>query len=56
VCANKRDLVSTPPRTQTIASEWRNGIRALNGEDMKGTTGRFPDKKGVYHWDNPNPA
>lgn len=43
-------------RAKIIDSEWRNGIRALNGEDMKGTTGRFPDKKGVYHWDNPNPA
>ena len=38
-------------RAQIIDAEWRNGIRALNGEDMQGVTGRFPDKKGVFHWD-----
>jgi hypothetical protein len=38
-------------RTRLIDAEWRNGIRALNGEDMQGVTGRFPDKKGVFHWD-----
>ncbi len=42
-------------RAELIDSEWRNGIRrrALNGEDMCGTSGRFPgpDKDGVFHWD-----
>jgi hypothetical protein len=42
-------------RAQIIDAEWRNGVRALNGEDMKGTTGRFPDKNGVYR-DNTTPA
>jgi hypothetical protein len=38
-------------RAGLIAAEWENGIRALNGEDMKETTGRFPDKNGTFHWD-----
>jgi hypothetical protein len=38
-------------RARLIDAEWRNGIRALNGEDMQGVTGRFPDKDGVFHWD-----
>jgi hypothetical protein len=38
-------------RARLIDAEWRNGIRALNGEDMAGITGRFPDKDGVFHWD-----
>jgi hypothetical protein len=38
-------------RAQIIDAEWRNGIRALNGEDMQGVTGQFPDKQGVFHWD-----
>lgn len=33
---------------QIINAEWRNGIRALNGEDMQGVTGRFPDKNGMF--------
>ncbi len=40
-------------RAQIINAEWRNGIRALNGEDMQGVTGRFPDKSGVFHWNEP---
>ena len=38
-------------RARLVAAEWENGIRALNGEDMKDTTGRFPDKNGTFHWD-----
>ena len=38
-------------RARLIAAEWENGIRALNGEDMKGVTGRFPDKNHTFHWD-----
>jgi hypothetical protein len=38
-------------RARLIEAEWHNGIRALNGEDMQGITGRFPDKEGVFHWD-----
>ena len=37
-------------RAKLIDTEWKNGVRALNGEDMKGVTGRFPDKDGVFHW------
>jgi hypothetical protein len=40
-------------RARLIAAEWENGIRALNGEDMKGVTGRFPDKNHTFHWDEP---
>jgi hypothetical protein len=40
-----------PLRAQIVDAEWRNGIRALNGEDMQGVTGRFPDKQGVFHWE-----
>ena len=38
-------------RAKLIETEWENGIRALNGEDMKGVTGRFPDKNHTFHWD-----
>ena len=38
-------------RAKLIAAEWENGIRALNGEDMQGVTGRFPDKNSNFHWD-----
>lgn len=38
-------------RAQLIDQEWENGIRALNGEDMQGVTGRFPDKDHNFHWD-----
>jgi hypothetical protein len=38
-------------RAKLIAAEWENGIRALNGEDIQGVTGRFPDKDGTFHWD-----
>ncbi len=38
-------------RARLIDAEWHNGIRALNGEDMQGVTGRFPDKDMVFHWD-----
>lgn len=38
-------------RAKLMNDEWVNGIRALNGEDMEGKTGKFPDKKGVFHWD-----
>jgi hypothetical protein len=38
-------------RAKLIAAEWENGIRALNGEDMKEITGRFPDWNGTFHWD-----
>jgi hypothetical protein len=37
-------------RARLIAAEWENGIRALNGEDMKGVVGLFPDKNGTFHW------
>lgn len=38
-------------RAELINREWINGIRALNGEDMQGATGRFPDKNLTFHWD-----
>jgi hypothetical protein len=38
-------------RAKLMDIEWKNGIRALNGEDMQGVTGRFPDKNGTFHWD-----
>jgi hypothetical protein len=38
-------------RARLIHAEWLNGSRALNGEDMGGITGRFPDKDGRFHWD-----
>jgi hypothetical protein len=38
-------------RARLIHAEWENGRRALNGEDMQGVTGRFPDKDGVFYWD-----
>lgn len=38
-------------RAELINREWINGIRALNGEDMQGVTGRFPDKDHNFHWD-----
>lgn len=38
-------------RAKLMDAEWKNGIRALNGEDMQGVTGRFPDKNGTFHWD-----
>ena len=38
-------------RARLMDAEWKNGIRALNGEDMQGVTGRFPDKNGTFHWD-----
>jgi hypothetical protein len=38
-------------RAKLMCNEWGNGIRALNGEDMGTTTGRFPDKDGTFHWD-----
>ena len=37
-------------RARLIAAEWENGIRALNGEDMQGVVGQFPDKNGTFHW------
>ena len=37
-------------RARVMDTEWKNGIRALNGEDMQGVTGRFPDKNGTFHW------
>ena len=40
-------------RARLINAEWENGRRALNGEDMGGATGRFPDKDGRFHWDEP---
>jgi hypothetical protein len=39
-------------RARLVAAEWQNGIRALNGEDMAGISGRFPDKMGTFHWDS----
>jgi len=38
-------------RAKLIDREWKNGIRALNGEDMHGVIGRFPDKDLRFHWD-----
>lgn len=41
-------------RAKLIDEEWRNGIRALSGEEMQqGVAGRFPDKDGIFHWDKP---
>ena len=38
-------------RAEIIGAEWRNGIRAINGEVGVCSVGRFPDKDGVFHWD-----
>ena len=38
-------------RARLMNAEWENGTRALNGEDMQGGVGRFPDKDGRFHWD-----
>ncbi len=48
-----RDLMKgqSLTRAKLLDAEWRNGIRALNGEDMQGVVGRFPDKNGKFHWD-----
>jgi hypothetical protein len=43
-------------RAHLIDTEWKNGIRALNGEDMQGVTGRFPDKNHRFHWAQPKQA
>lgn len=43
-------------RAQLIDQEWENGIRALNGEDMQGVTGRFPDRDHNFHWDQTQKA
>jgi len=37
-------------RAELIDTEWENGIRALNGEDMQGITGHFPDKDLRFRW------
>ena len=51
--AHEPQLNSVPnmQRAKLMDTEWKNGIRALNGEDMQGVTGRFPDKNGMFHWD-----
>jgi hypothetical protein len=43
---------STPNmlRAELINTEWVNGIRALNGENMQGVTGKFPDKDLHFQW------
>ncbi len=38
-------------RSSLMHNEWINGMRALQGQDMGEITGRFPDKKGTFHWD-----
>jgi hypothetical protein len=38
-------------RAGFIDEEWRNGILALNGADMQGITGRFPDRHGFFLWE-----
>ena len=39
-------------RARLIDAEWRNGILALSGEAVvDGVVGRFPDKNGVFHWE-----
>ena len=40
-------------RAKLMDNEWVNGILALNGRDMTihETTGRFPDKHGIFHCD-----
>jgi hypothetical protein len=38
-------------RARLMQNEWINGMRALQGQDMGEITGRFPDKKGTFHWD-----
>ena len=40
-------------RARLIDAEWKNGIRALHGEDMQGVTGRFPAKDGKFYWEEP---
>jgi hypothetical protein len=43
-------------RARLIDAEWRNGIRALHGEDMQGVTGAFPTHEGKFNWDEPAPG
>jgi hypothetical protein len=51
----KHSMYSEPilHRAKLINAEWENGRRALNGEDMGGVTGQFPDKDGRFHWGEP---
>jgi hypothetical protein len=48
-------LLATSPISKTrkarlIAAKLENVIIALNGEDLTGITGHFPDRD-VFHWD-----
>lgn len=38
-------------RARLMHNEWKNGMRALQGQDMGDITGRFPDKNDRFHWD-----
>ena len=40
-----------PRRAAILDSEWRKGTRALV-EGRRDEEGRFPDKKGTYHWED----
>ena len=40
-------------RALLLDFEWRKGIRALDGNAQKNDEGRFPDKNGLFHWDDP---
>ena len=40
-----------PRRAALLDSEWRKGTKALE-EGVQGSTGRFPDKNGNFHWED----
>jgi len=48
-CAESKD--PSMLRAELIDTEWENGIRALNGENMQGVTGQFPDKNLRFRWE-----
>jgi RecA/RadA recombinase len=51
---NLHDLNIYRRRAVLLDAEWRNGTKALAGaEEMQFTVvGRFPDKKGIFHWED----
>ena len=47
----EKSKITNMLRAKLMHMEWQNGMRALQGQDMGDTTGRFPDKNGTFHWD-----
>ena len=43
---------SHPRRAAILDSEWRKGTKALEQGAQEDEVGRFPDKNGVYHWED----